>query len=84
MRAIVRYASGLLVLAMLGSPAFAQAKKNPPPKDTIRYFQFSGDLLGDLPIDAFMKETRQGTRVTAASSMCAIRSRRPTHARTAS
>jgi len=29
MRAIVRYAFGLLVLAMLVSPAFAQAKKNP-------------------------------------------------------
>jgi hypothetical protein len=67
MRAIIRYASGLLVLAMLGSPAFAQAKKNPPPKDIIRYFQFSGDLLGDLPIDAFLKETRQGNRVTAAT-----------------
>ena len=66
MHALPLVASSFLLISMLGSPAFAQAKKSPAPAPTVRYFQFSGDLLGDLPIDAFLKEVRQGGRVVAA------------------
>ncbi len=68
MHAVALLASAFLVLAPLGSPAFAQAKKGPSPSaaPTVRYFQFSGDLLGETPIDAFLKEERQGARVVSA------------------
>src|ERR1700754_953900 len=31
-----------------------------------RYFSSLGDLLGDLPVDAFIKETRQGGKLVSA------------------
>ncbi|MBI3701869.1 MAG: hypothetical protein HY242_15680 [Afipia sp.] len=32
----------------------------------MRYFATLGDILGDLPVEAFIKETRQGGKVTSA------------------
>jgi hypothetical protein len=68
MHAVALLASTFLLIATFASPAFAQAKKGPSPSaaPTVRYFQFSSDLLGDTPIDAFLKEVRQGARVVAA------------------
>jgi hypothetical protein len=68
MHAVALLASAFLLTATLGSPAFAQAKKGPSPSPapTVRYFSFSGDLLGETPIDAFLKEARQGGRVVSA------------------
>jgi hypothetical protein len=47
----------------------AQTKDNGKPAagtaDT-RYFSSLGDLLGDLPVDAFIKETRQGGKLVSA------------------
>lgn len=36
------------------------------PANDVRYFNSLGDLLGDLPVDAFIKETRQGGKVVSA------------------
>ncbi len=68
MRAFSLLASALLLLAMPGPPALAQAKKSSPPplRETIRYFQFSGDLLGELPIDGILKEVRLGAKIVSA------------------
>jgi hypothetical protein len=61
-------ASGLLIASLLGSPALAQAKKGstPPARETVRYFQFSGDLLGEVPIDGILKEVRLGAKLVSA------------------
>ena len=61
-------ASGLLIASVLGSPALAQAKKGstPPVRETVRYFQFSGDLLGEVPIDGILKEVRLGAKLVSA------------------
>jgi hypothetical protein len=45
------------------SLAHAQAPKS---TTTVRYFASLGDILGDLPVDAFIKETRQGGKVVSA------------------
>ena len=46
--------------------AHAQAPKSTT-ATIVRYFASLGDILGDLPVDAFIKETRQGGKVTAAT-----------------
>jgi uncharacterized protein (DUF2267 family) len=66
MRVLRLLAAGLLV-AGLGAAAHGQAKKPAPtPNETVRYFQLSDDFLGDLPAEGFLKETRQGARITSA------------------
>ncbi len=42
------------------------AKAAQPAANDVRYFNSLGDLLGDLPVDAFIKETRQGGKVVSA------------------
>jgi hypothetical protein len=66
MRGFMLVVVGVL-LAMLGSaPANAQAKNGAPePSETVHYFQLK-DFLGDLPAEGFLKETRQGARITSA------------------
>ena len=32
----------------------------------VRYFNSLGDILGELPVDAYIKETRQGGKVVSA------------------
>jgi hypothetical protein len=58
------------VLLGLGawSAAHAQTGKDtrPAAAGEVRYFAGLGDLLGDLPVDAFIRETRQGGRLVAA------------------
>ncbi|MGN6287305.1 MAG: hypothetical protein ACTHM2_19320 [Afipia sp.] len=64
----MRLPTACLTAAMIvaGLPfAHAQAPKSPAP--VVRYFASLGDILGDLPVDAFIKETRQGGKVTAAT-----------------
>jgi hypothetical protein len=61
---------GLLLSAVGCSTAYAEAKKPPgksSTKETIRYFQFSDDLFGDLAVDGFLREVRQGATVVSAS-----------------
>jgi hypothetical protein len=66
MRAFILVAAGLLLALVGDAPANAQAKKGASaPGETVRYFQFE-DFLGDLPAEGFLKETRQGTRITSA------------------
>lgn len=50
------------------SAAHAQAGKDARPAAAaqVRYFAGLGDLLGDLPVDAFIRETRQGGKLVAA------------------
>jgi hypothetical protein len=45
------------------------AKSAPKSADgpEVRYFTSLGDLLGDLPVDSFIKETRQNGKVTSAT-----------------
>ena len=64
-------------IALLGTgslpEAHAQAAKDSKadtkaasPASDVRYFSSLGDLLGDLPVDAFIRETRQGGKVVSA------------------
>lgn len=57
-------------LALAGAlPVQAQTAKDAkaaPGINEIRYFNSLGDILGDLPVDAFIKETRQGGKVVSA------------------
>jgi hypothetical protein len=67
------FAAALFGVA-LTSHAFAQAAKDTVKSATktttdsaeIRYFATLGDILGDLPVEAFIRETRQGGKVTSA------------------
>ena len=68
MRAWAFLITGLFLAASSGPAVFAQSKKpaERPASETVRYFQFFSELMGDLPVDAFLKETRQGAKVTSA------------------
>src|SRR5215475_10551225 len=65
MRTFAVVAASLLVAVSYCSASHAQTK--PAPGETVRYFNSLTDLLGDLPVDAFLKETRQGGKVTSAT-----------------
>src|SRR5262247_3022234 len=67
MRTFAVVAASLLVAVSYCSASHAQTKPAPKPGETVRYFNSLTDLLGDLPVDAFLKETRQGGKVTAAT-----------------
>lgn len=45
----------------------AKDAKAAPAASEVRYFNALGDLLGDLPVDAFIKETRQGGKLVAST-----------------
>jgi hypothetical protein len=65
---LMRLPLACLTAAMMtaGLPlAHAQAPKGAAA--TVRYFASLGDILGDLPVDAFIRETRQNGKVTAAT-----------------
>lgn len=53
------------LVASLATAAFAQTTKGPVKGPENRYFTSLGDILGDLPVDAFIKETRQGGKTIA-------------------
>jgi hypothetical protein len=58
-----------LLMSLGGSAVVHGEAKKPPAKpasEAVRYFQFSGDLLGDLPVDGFLREVRQGGNVISA------------------
>ena len=67
MRTFAVVAASLLVAVSYCSASHAQTKPAPKPGETVRYFNSLTDLLGDLPVDAFLKETRQGGKVTSAT-----------------
>jgi hypothetical protein len=68
MRTFTLFAAALLALVLHGPAAYAQPKPAPKPGgETVRYFNSLTDLLGDLTVDAFLKETRQGGKLTAAT-----------------
>jgi hypothetical protein len=50
-------------------PGLAQTAKTPAKSDATgienRYFTGLGDILGDLPVDAFLKETRQDGKIVS-------------------
>jgi hypothetical protein len=60
-------------VALLGAGSWSAAQaqtgkdaKTATAASDVRYFNSLGDLLGDLPVDAFIKETRQGGKVVSA------------------
>jgi hypothetical protein len=69
MRPFALFAAALFAAALESSLAYAEVKR-PASRTTageaIRYFQFSDGLMGDLPVDAFMREVRQGGNVVSA------------------
>jgi hypothetical protein len=67
MRALAIVAAGLLAAVSFCSASHAQTKPAPKPGEAARYFNSLTDLLGDLPVDAFLKEVRQGGKVTSAT-----------------
>ena len=67
MRGIRLLLAAGLFLAVLGAGTHAQTKKSAPaPSETVRYFQLADDFLGELPAEGFLKEVRQGARITSA------------------
>ena len=57
----------LAALCCTVAAADAQSQRpSAPTGPNTRYYQLSGELMGDLNADAFLKETRQGTRVVSA------------------
>jgi len=68
MRNVTMGCAAVLLALGAGSAAHAQAGKDARPAAAaqVRYFAGLGDLLGDLPVDAFIKETRQGNKLISA------------------
>jgi len=69
MRALMIGCTLALVGAGSWSAVQAQTAKDAkagPPASEVRYFNTLGDLLGELPVDTFIKETRQGGKVVSA------------------
>jgi hypothetical protein len=69
MRALMIGCTLALVGAGSWSAVHAQIAKDAkagPAASEVRYFNALGDLLGDLPVDTFIKETRQGGKVVSA------------------
>jgi hypothetical protein len=67
MRALSLLIAGSLALILDPSITYAQKKAPPPgPGQTIRYFQFAGELFDDLQDDGFLRETRQSGKVVSA------------------
>ncbi|HLN07965.1 MAG TPA: hypothetical protein VK281_03235 [Xanthobacteraceae bacterium] len=56
----IGFIATILSVLLASSAAWPQAK-------TVRYFELSGEILGDLPVDAFLREERQGAKVVAAA-----------------
>jgi hypothetical protein len=61
-------AAGVIALSFVSSAANAEQKKGPPAPagETVRYFQLADEFLGDLPAEGYLKEVRQGPRLTSA------------------
>jgi hypothetical protein len=61
--------SALIFGAAASSLAMAQTPKvpakNPAPGGEVRYFTGLGDILGDLPVDAFIREGHEGSKITS-------------------
>ncbi len=66
MRALLIGCTLALAGAMPVQAQTANDAKAAPGINESRYFNSLGDILGDLPVDAFIKETRQGGKVTSA------------------
>lgn len=66
MRALMIGCTLALAGALPGQAQTAKDAKTAPPANEVRYFNSLGDILGELPVDAFIKETRQGGKVTSA------------------
>lgn len=69
MRALMIGCTVALVSAGSWSAVHAQTAKDAkaaPSASDARYFNSLGDLLGELPVDAFIKETRAGGKVVSA------------------
>lgn len=68
MRNMMTGCAAVLLGLSAWSAAHAQAGKDvrPAAPAEVRYFAGLGDLLGDLPVDAFIRETRQGGKLVAA------------------
>lgn len=68
MRNVMMGCAAVLLGVGAGPAAHAQAGKDSKPAAAtqVRYFAGLGDLLGDLPVDAFIKETRQGNKLISA------------------
>lgn len=52
------------LLILSGASLAQDAKSSAKAADGTRYFLSLGDILGDLPVDSFLKETRQGGKTT--------------------
>ena len=67
MRGMGLFLAAGLFLAVLGAGIHAQTKKSAPAQsEIVRYFPLTDDFLGDLPAEGFLKEVRQGARITSA------------------
>ena len=69
----IGFAAAFLVAALCSQASSQNAKdsgkaapKAASDSTETRYFATLGDILGDLPVEAFIKETRQGGKVTSA------------------
>ncbi len=62
---VLALAVGISAAGLTAAPAFAQARKQAG--ESVRYFAFYSDLMGDLPVEASLRETRRGGKVVAAT-----------------
>ncbi|MFI5011505.1 MAG: hypothetical protein ACHQAY_04065 [Hyphomicrobiales bacterium] len=65
----MRVSIPLAVAAMIiqaAAIADAQTPAKKAPAESVAYFTFSSGLMGELPVDGILKETRQGGKVTTA------------------
>src|SRR5215468_1736859 len=68
MRTLTLFAAGVVALSFAGSAANAEQKKGggAPANETVRYYQLADEFFGDLPAEGYVKEVRQGPRLTSA------------------
>lgn len=66
MRDLILGSFAFLIAVGSASTASAQTAKATATGE-VRYFNSLGDVMGDLPVDAFIKETRQGGKVVSAT-----------------
>lgn len=72
MRAFIHYLTASVICTALFCPAQAQSAKDAAKAggksaggSEVRYFASLGDILGDVAVDAFLKETRQNGKIVS-------------------
>jgi hypothetical protein len=63
--ALILGAAGSLGSSLVLAQTPKVPAKNPVAGEEVRYFTGLGDILGDLPVDAYIRETHDGSQITS-------------------